>query len=267
MIPPQPMEQNVSVEVEQARSCSAEDISALLYSPSEPVLAALLQNPRLKEVHVRALLERRDLKGALLEQIAVRKDWVREPGLRRCLVAHLHMPSRVAMKLARDLEVMDLAAISLQSSVPAPVRRFADDLLLRRIAQLPLGQKLALARRGPGRVAGELLPGGDERIARAALDNVHLTEAQLLRALASEKLTAGTLSVIASHAKWGCFGAVRAALVRHPHAPLERVLSFLPDLPLPELRQLCTATDLRASLRRAIRCEMEERAARQSSTR
>lgn len=250
--------------MERARTCSLEEINALIHAPThdvrQAVLLALLENPQLQTSHLRLLLDRRELSAAILQRIAARKEWVRDAGIRRSLVAHLHTPHPLATKLARDLEVMDLVAISLRPSVPAEVRRFADELLLAHIPQLPLGQKLSLARRGPGRIAAELLAGGDQRIASAALNNAYLTEAQLLRALASEKLLAGAIAAAAGHAKWSRLPTVRAAVVRHPSAPLEKILSLLPNLPQSELARLSEAPNLRASLRRAIHAESEARA-------
>ena len=258
------MAPDVKNEAERARTCPPEEIGGFLHSPSEPVLTALLQNSQLKDIHLRLLLERRDLSAVLLERIASRKEWVREPGLRRSLVAHIRTPRHVAMKLARDLEVMDLAAVSLQTSVPVEVRRLADDLLLARLAQLPLGQKLTLARRGPGRAAGMLLANGDRRIARVALDNPHLTEAQLLRALANETLSEEAVSAVAAHAKWACHSTVQAALVRHPELAMETALSLLPKLPMAELTVLSQSADLGPGLLRAVRKQIEARGNRRN---
>ena len=168
-------------EVERARSASAEEIPALVYASSEDVLIALLENPRMGESHLRLLLERKDLPGTLLEAIARRKEWLRSYRVKRQLAFHVHAPRLLVMRLARELFLMDLVQLSLLPSVAVEIRRLAEELIIARLPQLPLGQKLTLARRGPARVAGSLLAEGHEQVVRLALDNAFLTEAQLLK--------------------------------------------------------------------------------------
>jgi hypothetical protein len=52
---------------------------------------------------------------------------------------------------------------------------------------------------------------------------------------------------------------VRVALLRHPHAPVERVLSFLPDLPLRDLEDLLKQSRLPESVRDDVRREIASR--------
>src|ERR1700686_825086 len=150
---------------------SEEEIDALLRDTHEPIPAALLENPRFNEVHLCRLLERAELSAALLERIAGHKNWLHSRGVQCGLVAHPRTPRHIAMKAARDLHAGDLSAISLRPTTPPEVRRFAEGLLIARLPQLPLGQKLALARRGTGRVAGTLLGEGHASLAAAVLEN------------------------------------------------------------------------------------------------
>jgi hypothetical protein len=52
---------------------------------------------------------------------------------------------------------------------------------------------------------------------------------------------------------------VRVALLRHPHAPFERVLSFLPDLPLRDLEDLLKQSRLPENVRDDVRREIASR--------
>ena len=115
------------------------------------MLEALTENPRFDEAHLVLLLERKELSATLLERVVKRKEWLGNRRVRLGVVAHPHAPRRVVLRLAREIHPMDLVAMSLRPTVPAEVRRFAEDLLLGRIGQLALGQKLTLARQGPGR--------------------------------------------------------------------------------------------------------------------
>ena len=63
------------------------------------------------------LLERKDLSGTLLEEISKRKTWRASYRVRRALAAHPHTPRLIAMRLLRDLHLMDLVRISLLAIV------------------------------------------------------------------------------------------------------------------------------------------------------
>jgi len=256
------MARKSDADAQRALAATGEEIPALLTDHREEVLAALLENPRLEEAHLARLLERKDLPHVLLERIAREKRWLAGYRIKRGLVFHPQAPRRVVRRLARDLYLMDLVQLSLLPSVSAELRRLAEELILARLPQLPLGQKLALARRGSARVAGGLLAEGHERAVRLALDNVFLTEAQVLKVLSREKLPAPVVVAIACHPKWSHLYTVRAALVRHPMAPLARVLAFLPDLALRDLSDLSEVAALPESLRRYIQREIARRSER-----
>ena len=148
---------------------------------------------------------------------------------------------------------MDLVAVSLSLAAPAEIRRFVEDLLLSRLPQLPLGHKLALARRGSARLAGAMVADGHERVARVAIENARLTEAQVLRVLAGAALSSKVIAIIGSHPKWSPLATVRAAIVRHPQTPLDLAFSLVPSLPLRDLEDFASLSELCPELRDAIR--------------
>jgi len=86
-----------------------------------------------------------------------------------------------------------------------------------------------------------------------------LTESQLLRTLAKDGLPAQTVAAIAKHEKWSKLTNVRIALLRHPHSPVERVLSFLPDLARRDLEDLLEVSRLPGSMRANLRQELARR--------
>jgi hypothetical protein len=245
--------------IEDARTAASESIPALLASADEKVLRALIENPSLDETHICLLLERKDLPGTLLDAIAKRKIWRTNYRVRRALAGHPHTPRLAAMRLLRDLHLMDLVRISLLPASPVELRRLAEERVLAQLPQMPLGQRIMLARRGSARVAGGLIALGPEQVSRIALDNSFLTESQLLRALAKDGLPAQTVAAIAKHEKWSKLMNVRIALLRHPHAPVDRVLSFLPDLARRDLEDLLQLSRLPGSMRANLRQELARR--------
>jgi hypothetical protein len=245
--------------IDDPRTAAPESIPALLASADERVLRALIENPSLDETHICLLLERKDLPGTLLDEIAKRKSWRTNYRVRRALAGHPHTPRLVAMRLLRDLRLMDLVRISLSPASPVELRRLAEERVLLQLPQLPLGQRIMLARRGSARVAGGLIAQGPQQVAKVALNNSFLTESQLLRTLAKENLSAQIVAAIAKHEKWSKLMNVRIALLRHPQLPVERVLSFLPDLPRRDVEDLLKLSRLPGSVRTHLRHELARR--------
>lgn len=234
-------------------------LAGLLESVNEEVLAGLLDDPRLDEPQLCRLLERKDLPATLLERLARRKHWMASYRVKRRVAFHPHTPRLEAIRLARELYLMDLVQLSLVPSVPGELRHIAEDLVLARLPQLPLGQKMTLARRGSARVAAGLLAEGQPQLVRLALENAFLTEAQVLKVLAKERLPGTAVAGLARHPKWSQLNTVRLALLRHPQTPPERAAVFLRDLTLGDLKVLAKSSKLPGSVRRSILDEMVRR--------
>jgi hypothetical protein len=254
--------QNGEPLARQAQTAPAEQILMLLHDAREETLLALLDHPAFDETHLCLLLERKELSEGILEEIARRKSLLKSYRVKRALVAHPHVPRLIGMRLLRELYLLDLVQISLQPSVHTELRRQAEELLTSRLPQAALGQKIMLARRGPARVAGALLAEGHPQVLPAVLDNPFLTEAQVLKVLARERLAGGIIPAIARHRKWSRLEHVRMALVRHPATPLSAVLAFLPMIPASDLKELAAIGSLPESLRGYLRREVERRLAR-----
>ena len=243
-------------EARAARAAPQESFSDLVTSANETVLRGLIGNPAFDETHVCLLLERKDLSGLLLEEISKRKEWRASYRVRLGLAAHPRTPRLVAMRLLRELHLMDLVRISLLPSSSMELRRLADERVLTRLAQLPLGQKLTLARRGSARVAAGLVAEGPEQVASVALDNAFLTESQLLKTLAKETVSPRTLTAVAKHQKWSKLANVRVALLRHRHLPEEAAPALASGLPKRDMEDLIGLSRLRESVRALLRKEL-----------
>jgi hypothetical protein len=234
----------------------------LVQSARDDVLAALLENPGFDQNHAALLpilLERKDLPEAILERISKRTRWMDDAAVRRKLAAHAHVPRRVATRMLREFHLLDLVQFSLQPATPPESRRRAEELIVGRIGQLPLGQKKMLARRGSANVAGALLGESSAVVVAAALDNSFLSEAQVLKALSRRTLDAHAVSAIGHHAKWSQHRAVRLALVAHPHLPPDLAVVFLPELPRRDLEELAAHPHLSASARQYFQHELARR--------
>jgi hypothetical protein len=246
-------------DAQAAHTAAVEAIPGLLASGNEEVLRSLIDNPIFDETHVCLLLERKDLSGLLLEEISKRKTWRGNYRVRLGLAAHPHTPRLIAMRLMRELHLMDLVRISLLPTSSMELRRLADERVLTQLPQLPLGQRLMLARRGSTRIAAGLVAHGPGQVARVALDNPFLTESQLLKALAKAALPARILAAVAAHDKWSKLVNIRVALLRHTHAPPDRVPMLVQGLPRREIEDLLQLSRLPEHVRIHLRNELTHR--------
>lgn len=244
---------------ERAQLAPVEELTALLYHSSTEVLLALLDNPALDETRLCLLLERKDLSAEVLEEIGRRKPLIKNYRVKRALAFHPRTPRLIGLRILRELYLMDLVQLTLSPATPAELKRNGEDHLTARLPQLPLGQKITLARRGPGRIAGALLAEGHPQILAVVLDNAYLTEGQVLKVLSRTKLPPGVLPAISRHRKWSCAYNVRLALVRHPEATLSMVLTYLPQLTVSDLRDLAAPGVVPENLRKYLEAELHRR--------
>jgi hypothetical protein len=244
---------------DRARLATGEELAALLHHPSAEVLLTLLDNPALDESQLCMLLERKDLPGEILEEVARRKPLLKNYRVKRALAFHARTPRLISLRLLRDLYLMDLVQLTLTPGAPAELKLNAEEQLLARLPQLPLGQKITLARRGPARVAGALLVEGHMQLVSIVLDNPNVSEAQILKALSREKLSAAVIPAISRHRKWSVTYNVRLALVRHPSSPLATILAYLPELTVSDLRELAAPGIVSESLRKYLLAEVQRR--------
>jgi len=248
-----------SKDRERALAATGEELAVLLHHHAADVLLALLDNPALDEAQVCLLLERKDLPAQILEEVARRKSLLKSYRVKRSMAFHPRTPRLVSLRLLRDLYLMDVVQVAILPGVSAELKRNAEEQLLARLPQLPLGQKITLARRGPARVAGALLAEGHAQVISIVLDNPYMTEAQILRALSRERLPISVIPAIVQHRKWSISYNVRLALVRHPSTPLASILSYLPELAVSDLRELAAPGIVPENLRKYLQAEVQRR--------
>ena len=206
---------------------------------AEEVLLALARNPNLQEHDLLRLLERQDLPEQALRELGQHAQAVRSYPVKLALVRHPKTPRLVSLPLMKFLHLFDLVRVSQTPATPPQVKRVAEETVLKKLEALPRGEKITLARRGSGRVAAALLVTQDAALIRAALSNPYLSEGHLLGVLALNELPAVLLELLSHHQRWSRPYLLRQALIRNPLTPFARVLAFLPDITVNDLRDIC----------------------------
>jgi hypothetical protein len=218
---------------------SRTEIESFFSETSKEVLMGLAHNPHLQERDLLRLLQRKDLAHEVVRELAYHREVRRSYTVQLALVRHPKAPRQVSLPLMKFLYIFDLLRVAQTPAVPADVKMVAEETLLKKLAGMPRGEKISLARRGTGRLAAGLLMSPDRELIRAALDNPYLTEGYLLKVLAREGLPPVVVEQLAQHQRWSHHYHLRLALIRNPLTPLARVLGFLPDMAVTDLRDIC----------------------------
>ncbi len=241
------------------QTATGDELVRLIHEVPPDRLFPILENPALDETSLALLLQRKDLPTEFLAEVLKRRQFLKNYLVRKLLAFHPRTPRTDTLRLIRELYLMDLIQFSISPGALPDLKRKAEDQVMAKMPQLPLGQKITLARRSPARIAGALLADGQPMIVKAALSNPNLTEAQVLRVLAKEKLAPIVAQSIAQHAKWSHLYNVRVALLRQPSTTLAAVLAFLPELTVSDLRALAAPGILPENLGRYLQAEIHRR--------
>jgi hypothetical protein len=216
--------------------------------------------PALTEDAALALLKRADLPPEILERLSKNGSLAKSRKLRLALVTYAKTPRHVSLPMVRHLYTFDLMKVALTPAVPADVKIAADEVLVGRMETISLGEKLSLAHRGSGRVAGALLVDADARVMQAALENPRLTEASIVKAIVRAGTTQALVDMLCRHSKWSLRQEVRIALLRNGRISLARAVEFARGLPPTQLREILQASRLPARTKSALLRELGTKA-------
>lgn len=230
---------------------------AHVHSTSPDDLLRAAADPALTEDLALALLKRADLPAEILEQLAKNGSVHKLRKVKVALVCHPRTPRHVSVPLARQFYTFDLVKVSLAPTVPADVKVAADEVLIGRLKTITIGERLSLARRASGRVAGGLLLDSEVRVMQTALENSRLTEAFVIQAVLRPKAGASFIQAVAHHAKWSCRREVRIALLRTEYLSLARALEFSRGIPPATVREVLHASRLPARIKEQILREIQ----------
>ncbi len=243
----------------RALQAGPEELSGLLHDPDPRVVRNLLKNPRLNEDHLLVLLKRRDLGEDLLKALYQR---FREGASHRLILAMARnpdLPAPIALGLLPHLYLFELLDICLLPGMTPDQRLAAERQILRRLPEIPLGQKITLARRGTNPILAALIKEGHPQVVGPCLDNPRLKEVALLQFLRTGAATAETISQIARHPRWQHRPNLKMAILKHPRTPVVWYVCWLPTLKNGDLRALAGQRNLPGRQSGLIRNELKKR--------
>jgi hypothetical protein len=173
---------------------------------------------------------RRAVPVKLLETLAALPPWSDTPRVLGAVVLNPKAPNALALRLLSALFWRDLAEVARTPRLLAAVRLRAEALLVERLPELRLGDRITLGRLATPAVLRRLLLDGDARVARASLLNPRLRESDLVEALQKDGAPVGLLREAAASQRWSESYEVRLALALQARTPLGVALAQLSSL-------------------------------------
>ena len=250
--------ENGNAELAGASAISTPHLECQIHSTSRDDLLRAAADPALTGDLALALLKRADLAAEVLEQLSKNGTLVKLRKVKVALVTHPHTPRHVSVPLARQFYTFDLLKVALSPTVPADVKVAADGILLTRVKTITLGERLSLARRASGRVAGALLLDSEARVMRTALENPRLTEVFVIQAVLRPQASAALVEAVAKHTKWSYRREVRIALLRSEYLSLARALEFSHGVPAPLLSEVLQTSRLPVRIKDQLQREAQK---------
>jgi hypothetical protein len=203
---------------------------------SDPISAAA--DPALNEDSALGLLKRADLPPDLIEKLSKSSVATKSRKVKLAIVRHPKSPRYVSLSLIRKLFTFDLMQVALTPAVVGDLKMAAEGALINRLETISAGEKLSLAHRASGRVAGELLLDAEPRIIQGALENPRLTEALVSKALFREGASPALVRAVCTHSTWSLRREIRIALLRNEHTPADHAVEFAKSLPNDVVREI-----------------------------
>ncbi len=150
----------------------------------------------LTEEEALAVLENPYITPAIIQKIAHVERLAAYYSVRLRMVAHRLTPQAYAVKFVHYLYWFDLVRLSVEVTVPAPVRRAIDNQLVARVGELTAGERIASARRCSPALIKAFLFDDDARVFEALLVNQRLREDDLLHLASSTRATPEKLALL-----------------------------------------------------------------------
>jgi hypothetical protein len=256
------MENRESSESSDARNASREELQQRLGHAPAAWLSRALENPHLGPREMLLLLRNHAATADLLGRIAADREWTAYHEVRRGLTLHARTPLSSARNLLPHLYWKDWVDVAADPAANPVVRRQAERMLLARLDDLSLGERIALARRAT-RGLVRALNETHARVVDALLGNPRLIELDVVTLVGSASAGREVLLRVAEHPVWGRRRAVRLELLKRSELPLQTALGTARQLVRRDLRALIR--DDRVPL--LVRVDIERRLRRASGGR
>lgn len=211
------IDHNILILIAKAKSASSEELKVILEKPLDDVLISALDNPNLNELDLISLIRKNRYRPETLTKIANHPNFKRSYRVKVALCHNPKTPHRLVLSYLKEIFLFDLISIIQNPYVSPDIKIAAENIVMQKMEEIPLGTKITLAKRASPNILDKLILNETVPIFNACLDNPKLREISLLKAINLSLKKGEILNLIVNHNKWGNSYAVKLALLRHPN--------------------------------------------------
>ncbi|MEW6571369.1 MAG: hypothetical protein AB1390_09380 [Nitrospirota bacterium] len=250
---------NFDAILNEVFTADEEELKTLVHHPSSRIISKILMNQNLSEDLALIIARRKNIDPIILESIYNDVRWKDSYRIKLTLCRNPKTPQRIGLSIIKTLKIIDLADLTRNKQVPINVRTKAEDAVIEKIISLPLGIKIALARKASSNVLVRLIEDGMREVVKICLDSSYITEGNICAIVSKKKTTSHVIHQIAHHPKWSRIYNVQRVLILNNHTPLIRIVDFLKNISTSDLRDLYSLPAIPSSSKPFIYRELQER--------
>ncbi len=186
----------------------------------------LLEHRETEEVHVLAILRKREIAPSVIEAVARHDRWNKRQTVRAAIVSHIKTPRTLALRMLPYLFWQEQLKVATNIRLSMPLRVAAGSKLKERLSELELGERISMARRAPAALVPALALDASHHVIRSLLQNARMKEHDVLLVLRRDPIDPEMLRAVAESERWVHRPAVVQELVCHKNTPVHVALSL-----------------------------------------
>jgi hypothetical protein len=242
-----------------ARTADSEELWTLVRDSSPDVVCNSIFNQNLTEDMALFMARKKNSSPELLSMLAADIRFKGSYKLKLAICNNPKTPLKITLSLLKFLRIFDQGDITKNQNIPISIRQKMEYSIIEKIASLPSGVKVAMAKRSSIKIIVPLLENGDINVISSCLDSPLLTEDHLCTLINKPKTKQLLIKTIAEHPKWSLRYLIRYALVKNYFTPMPYATKFISTLKTADLRELYPDTSLPSSTRPFIFNELNLR--------
>jgi hypothetical protein len=225
-------------DLKTAGAATEEELKTLVHHPSSQIISRILLNRNLTEDLALVIANRKNIHPEIIEILYHTDKWKKCYRIVLSLCKNPRTPQKISLSLLKSLRIIDVADLTRNKQVPITLRAKAEAYINEKMLALPLGIKIAIARRASGNVLTRLILDGMKQVVDVCLQSPYITEADICKIVHMKKTTTQVIRQIAEHPKWRLRYYVQWSLIRNNNAPLAHVVNYLEKIKTTDLKEL-----------------------------
>jgi hypothetical protein len=211
----------------------------------------------LKPEEAAALLRSPSLGPGFIRSLAAHPTFGRLERVRAAVVLHPNTPRPLALSLLHQLRWRDLQQVASTPGIAAPLALAAERVLLLRLPEMALGEKVALARSATLAVIKALRTTPSPLVVRALMTNARFDGDDALFLAQQADTPAAALQALAESPRFQGREELCHAIAVHPGSPPQTALRIVARLGPKALRRIAVAETAPALVRLAAERRLE----------